>query len=416
MLKLPYNIYFRMPEALRTFNFLDIKRANELFEYRFNTDEIIRRSDGKKMKNVPLYNYLQIKFATIWSNLSCFQDGQKFKKWGEQASNAYYFLIYYILNQLQKKGYVDYEEVIIDLLKDERTKKLFDIYIALLLDDEECTQIDKLKLKEIKEFQVYENDLQYKEAIIDVLEKNNNFDILIIYENLPGEISIINLIKKIKNINNKINFIFILENKNEKLEKLLFEENIKNIFYNKEININNFILKIKNIKFNNEEKLIEKINNLEKIIINKNNEILNYKNNLINLEKNKKLKIIVFYKNDKNKIKNKLFLYYDINIYYYIFIKMNNKNNYKKNMLKNAEKIIIILELNNFEEIKRINSLINNLILNDLINKNKINILINKYNKKLINYKLIKNIFLNYNILGKINLNKINIFQKIKNN
>jgi len=152
MLKLPYNIYFRMPEALRTFNFLDIKRANELFEYRFNTDEIIRRSDGKKMKNVPLYNYLQIKFATIWSNLSCFQDGQKFKKWGEQASNAYYFLIYYILNQLQKKGYVDYEEVIIDLLKDERTKKLFDIYIALLLDDEECTQIDKLKLKEIKEF------------------------------------------------------------------------------------------------------------------------------------------------------------------------------------------------------------------------------------------------------------------------
>ena len=114
------------------------------------------------------------------------------------------------------------------------------------------------KLKEIKEFNVYEYDLQYKEAIIDVLEKNNNFDVLIIYENLPGEISINNLIKKIKNINNKINFIFILENKNEKLEKILFEENIKNIFYNKEININNFILKIKSIKINNEEQLIKK--------------------------------------------------------------------------------------------------------------------------------------------------------------
>ena len=269
------------------------------------------------------------------------------------------------------------------------------------------------KLKEIKEFDVYENDLQYKEAIIDVLEKNNNFDILIIYENLPGEISINNLIKKIKNINNKINFIFILENKNEKLEKLLFEENIKNIFYNKEININNFILKIKNIKFNNEEKLIEKINNLEKIIINKNNEILNYKNNLINLEKNKKLKIIVFYKNDKNKIKNKLFLNYS-DKYYFIFIKINNKNNYNKNLLKNPEKIIFILELNNIEEIKKINKLINYLILNNLINKNKINILINKYNKKLINYKLIKNIFFNYNIFRKINLNKLNIFLKNK--
>ena len=257
------------------------------------------------------------------------------------------------------------------------------------------------KLKEIKEFQVYENDLQYKEAIIDVLEKNNNFDLLIIYENLPGEISINNLIKKIKNINNKINFIFILENKNEKLEKLLFEENIKNIFYNKEININNFILKIKNIKFNNEEKLIEKINNLEKIIINKNNEILNYKNNLINLEKKKKLKIIVFYKNDKNNIKNKLSLNYSNNNYYFIFIKINNKNNYKKNLLKNAEKIIFILELNTNKEIKKINNLINNLILKNLIDKNKINILINKYNKKLINYKLIKNIFFNYNILEK---------------
>ena len=65
------------------------------------------------------------------------------------------------------------------------------------------------KLKQIEDFDVYENDLQYKEAIIDILEENNNFDILIIYEKLPGEISIKDLIKKIKNINNKINFIFI---------------------------------------------------------------------------------------------------------------------------------------------------------------------------------------------------------------
>lgn len=334
------------------------------------------------------------------------------------------------------------------------------------------------KLKEIEEFDVYENDLQYKEAIIDVLEQNNNFDILIIYEKLPGEINIKDLIKKIKNINNKINFIFILENKNEKLEKLLFDENIKNIFYNKEININNFILKIKNIKFNNEEKLIEKINNLEKIISNKNNEILNYKNNLIN---NKNSKIIVFYgnyknnkkliinnllfienkkiliidfdnkfknktinkkennnnlkdfiiklnkninlfnfnlfiknkKNNINKIINKLFLEFS-NKYDFILINLNN-NKYEKYFLKNTEKIIFILELNNIEEIKKINKLINNLILNNLINKNKINILINKYNKKSINYKLIKNIFLNYNIIGKIKLNNFNIFLKNKN-
>ena len=99
------------------------------------------------------------------------------------------------------------------------------------------------------------------------------------------------------------------------------------------------------------------------------------------------------------------------NKYYFIFIKINNKNNYKNKLLKNAGKIIFILDLNNIEEIKIINYLINNLILNNLLNKNKINILINKYNKKLINYKLIKNIFLNYNI---INLNNFSKIKKIK--
>ena len=114
---------------------------------------------------------------------------------------------------------------------------------------------------------------------------------------------------------------------------------------------------------------------MEKIISNKNNEILNYKNNLINI-KNKNLKIFIFYKNNKNNIKkiiNKLFFDFS-NKYNFIFIKLNNENNYKKYFFKNAEKIIFILELNNLEEIKKINKLINNLILNNLINKNKINI------------------------------------------
>ena len=61
-----------------------------------------------------------------------------------------------------------------------------------------------LKLKKIQEFDVFETDLQYKEAILDIMEKDKNFDIIIIHEKLPGEIKIIDLIKKIKNINNKI--------------------------------------------------------------------------------------------------------------------------------------------------------------------------------------------------------------------
>ena len=34
-------------------------------------------------------------------------------------------------------------------------------------------------LKNYNEFEVYEIDIQYKEAIIDVIEKNKNFDFLI---------------------------------------------------------------------------------------------------------------------------------------------------------------------------------------------------------------------------------------------
>lgn len=142
-------------------------------------------------------------------------------------------------------------------------------------------------LKNQNEFEILENDIFYKEGILEFLEKNNNVDILILYEKLSGEINIINLINKIKIINNEINIFFILENKNEEFEKLLKKVNIKNIFYINEININDFIEKIKNTKINNNEKLIEEINLLKNIINKKDEEIIKYKNN--NVENKKKL-------------------------------------------------------------------------------------------------------------------------------
>ena len=144
-------------------------------------------------------------------------------------------------------------------------------------------------LKEQDEFEILENDIFYKEGILEFLEKNNDVDILILYENLAGEINIINLINKIKIINNEINIFFILENKNDELEKILKKENIKNIFYINEINVNDFIDKIKNAKINNNEKLIEEINLLKNIINKKNEELIKYKNS--NFE-NKKLIIL----------------------------------------------------------------------------------------------------------------------------
>ena len=52
------------------------------------------------------------------------------------------------------------------------------------------------KLKKENDFEVIIEDIQYKEGIIEYLEKENNIDILIISELLPGNIELKELIEK----------------------------------------------------------------------------------------------------------------------------------------------------------------------------------------------------------------------------
>lgn len=255
-------------------------------------------------------------------------------------------------------------------------------------------------LKEQDEFEILENDIFYKEGILEFLEKNNDVDILILYENLAGEINIINLINKIKIINNEINIFFILENKNDELEKILKKENIKNIFYINEINVNDFIDKIKNAKINNNEKLIEEINLLKNIINKKNEELIKYKNS--NFE-NKKLIILIGEKNvGKTTILNNLKnIYWRENIFEF---KEMNMNNYLE--IKNETyKIIFVLE-RKIDKIKFCKKIINELILKNKISPEKINIIFNKIDNYSINKNISKSILKNINIIGNIKLNK----------
>lgn len=169
----------------------------------------------------------------------------------------------------------------------------------------------KENLEKTKKFIIHKKDMQYKEAILEVLKIKSDFDIIIIYEKLDGEISIIELIQEIKKLKNKIEIIFILEDKNKILEEEIKKESIKNIFYNNEIDLDEFIKKIENIKLSNEESLKKEINDLQKIIINKNKEIEKYKeyNNLkFNKEKynSKIISIIGKNKEEKNIFINKL--------------------------------------------------------------------------------------------------------------
>ena len=200
------------------------------------------------------------------------------------------------------------------------------------------------KISKNKNLKIIFNNLEYREGILEVIEKLKNIDVIIISELIPGEISIEELIKKIRKINKKIEIIFIL-NKNdlEKINKL------------KELKINKIYIDDKN-----NEKIKNKINilkiNNEKII------------NIFGKNKSGKTTIIILILNYLLKNKEKILI---INInkriekYYLKKIKIinNNKfikiNKYEKN-LYNIEKNMDLIFCtkykqikNNFEELKK---------------------------------------------------------------
>ena len=356
------------------------------------------------------------------------------------------------------------------------------------------------KLKKENDFEVIIEDIQYKEGIIEYLEKENNIDILIISELLPGNVELKELIEKIKNINSNIEIIIFLENKNTELENYLYAKGIYNIFYNNQIEIEEIIKIInnKNIEINNElkeikemllEKQKNKVNN-KKIILNKLINIFNKKQkydlkeekiisvtgtngvgksiftiNLANSLSNSKNKILIidfdilnnslhtilgikkYSQKIRNKIKNnnllkeikieeliikinsKIDLVSGINLLFDSKYKISSEKvknilsklkekyeiiiidtssecffDYTKEIIKNSNLNIFILEAN-LLEIKKAKNLLNIYINNWEIPQESINILFNKYNENSIDISILKKIFSEFNILGKLSFN-----------
>ena len=148
-------------------------------------------------------------------------------------------------------------------------------------------------LKKEKNINIIGKDIQYKEGILETLEQYKDINIIIINEKLNGEISLKDLINKIKIINKYLIIIIFIQKENIELENELKKYDVKivrgNLFDKEEL------LEIINNEENKkiEENLKEEIDNLKKIILdkqNKKNFIINIINNLkkINLNKFKK--------------------------------------------------------------------------------------------------------------------------------
>ncbi len=200
------------------------------------------------------------------------------------------------------------------------------------------------KLKKINDIQIIAKDIQYREGILEILDNYKDIDYILLNKNIEGEITLEVLIEKIKEINENIKIILIINKKEEK-NKYLNNNSYYKVFYENEIktdkiyNIFN-IEKSKLIEKNNIPLEKEKIESKEKIIGESNNEIkeeikklkkIMIKNKLKNskLKKEKIIKKIIEIKN-LNKIKTKNFI---IKINKKVKdIKLNNKQN---NIIRN---------------------------------------------------------------------------------
>lgn len=318
-----------------------------------------------------------------------------------------------------------------------------------------------IELNKIKEYEILTKDIQYQEGIIEILEEKSNIDFLILSELIPGELSIYELIEKIKKINNKLKIIIILENKKERLEKFLINNNINNIFYNNEVTIKEIISILKKdeedikIEINKKPEIIvgassarpekqgkreakiitilgshesgksifsinfvKNLKNKKTLIIDFDilnssiNSILgvkkssNKKDNIIEINNNFHLineKDLLFQnKITNNDIKNLLNILKDK--YDYIIIDTSSECFFDatKYLIKNSTQSIFLLEAN-ILEIKKAKKLLDIYLNEWYVKKENLNIVLNKYNKNSISIEILKNVFSDIKILGKIN-------------
>ena len=286
-----------------------------------------------------------------------------------------------------------------------------------------------------------QGDIEIKELIKQINIINKNIKIIIISENNENLEEL---------INEKIIYNIIYNKKNEKINIKKLIEIINN---NEEINKSDYINNNSNKDYNNKTICITGPPGVGKTIISINLAKINIfqKNKILIIDSdflNNSISTILGVKNStsNNILENNIIKLNNSFLDYFNFIKINkkinllvnnkkiNKNNYyilnsfleNINNLKNIYDLIIIdtncnEDLNNIKEIIKISDkclfisdtnlleinksikILDKFINNINIEINKINLIFNKYNSESISFKILKNIFSEFNIIGKIN-------------
>ena len=231
----------------------------------------------------------------------------------------------------------------------------------------------------------YTNRIDIINEKIEKYDKNQNIIISVNGDSAVGKkMTTLRLSLYLNKYNNKI-LIIDLNTKSHKTLSTIFnkKENYKTLKKNNIKKIKNIVnnLKNQNLKYEN-KKIGNKIILKNKIIINKNISLITY---------NKLIKI--------KRIKN-IEKYYN---FIFIVLSENYKNNINKKIIENSNLNLLILE-DNILGIDKLKKIIEKNYNNNL---KKTKIIINKNNKFSIDKNIIKNIFNNLEIIGKIKYTEI---------
>ena len=134
-------------------------------------------------------------------------------------------------------------------------------------------------LKNKEEYIIQTPDINFEDDLIEVLKDKKDTDVLILNIEIIKKEKIYNFINKIKQLNQYIKIIVLIEKENEEINNIMLTTGIKDIFYGNEITISQLEDAINRNK-TTEEILTDEINNLKEIILKEKTKKIN-KNNIL---------------------------------------------------------------------------------------------------------------------------------------